>query len=49
MLIASSDAVYFLGDTMDEDFKCPWCDANFPDGRELDTHARKHYLKETVS
>jgi len=33
---------------MEDEFKCPWCDANFSDGKELDTHARKHYLKETA-
>jgi len=32
-----------------EELKCPWCDANFEDTRELDTHARKHYSKELIA
>ncbi len=28
------------------EFDCPWCGAKFDNVRELDVHARKHYVQE---
>jgi hypothetical protein len=34
---------------MELKFKCPWCGTDFEDGKELDSHAREHYLKCTAT
>ena len=33
---------------MKVEFKCPWCGTDFQNGKELDTHAKKHYREATI-
>jgi len=33
----------------EEEFECPWCGTHFKDGRELDLHAKNHYVKEVAA
>ncbi|MFB3889544.1 MAG: hypothetical protein ACE14S_08635 [Candidatus Bathyarchaeia archaeon] len=29
---------------MKAEFKCPWCGNSFRNGRDLDAHAKSHYV-----
>lgn len=28
-----------------KDFECPWCGTQFEEGKELEAHAKNHYVK----
>jgi uncharacterized C2H2 Zn-finger protein len=32
-----------------EELRCPWCGSNFEDTKELDMHARNHYVKDFIA
>jgi protein-disulfide isomerase len=32
-----------------EELKCPWCGTDFEDVKQLEEHARHHYVKELVA
>jgi len=30
-------------------YKCPWCGCDFGNGKELDDHAKQHYIEMAIS